>query len=651
MRLTTLGLGVFGLCAYAVLLSEARKGPAAIKNSWTDRVLEANGLSRRRLGERGIVYLAVGPGAVAKAFRSGRSARRWNSKSVGILLVTDSIGKGSVSAWNVPLFDVVIDVGKSSGKMKYEDMEEYEGFRAKSPNSRRRTAASAKKSARRQQLSTRAFSLKRLRILKVRTLMMGLRLYETIIFLDTDTAACAPFDSLFRNSDADVSFVKIPGSTPHNNDLLQETYKVPENFPEANTGVLVIKNSSKAQGLLTKWNAAYHSLAQSEGNLMDQPAFRVALYTSDVTFAALEREYNCRGRDRKTKKALPLACGGLLPEDSECAVLHSHDLTPDNAEGPFGLPNFYLLPEGDERRSAYKTAPAIFLHIPKAAGNSVKQLFVKQVLLEQRSKQQGQNQQQGKLEQSLHIDTRRAWDQRPSKDALVMYGAFSFGACANHPIGKPCAHYVIFRDPVARIVSEFNYCNSKEVDFGDQCCTGRRGSGGMRGISTVAEWAEERGNFMLEHLIHLSPLDWAVREDDEDDWHRRDRDKKINPIETRRLREGPANAANLALALANLDNWFAIVGITERYSESLALFSYALTGTVMPSRVAMSVHTHNQNSASGGKNSTTLGNALDATTRDRIERAVEFDRRLYNAANALFDRQIAAFKAAGLDFV
>ena len=42
------------------------------------------------------------------------------------------------------------------------------------------------------------YALKRLRILKMRSLMLGLRLYEQILFLDTDTAVCASLGRVFE---------------------------------------------------------------------------------------------------------------------------------------------------------------------------------------------------------------------------------------------------------------------------------------------------------------------------------------------------------------------------------------------------------------------------------------------------------------------
>ncbi|KAJ8605306.1 hypothetical protein CTAYLR_002330 [Chrysophaeum taylorii] len=578
--------------------------------AWTKSILAANGLWGVPPQPRGVVYLAVGAGSLEKAIRSARSVRAWAS-DLGILLVSDSSGAARASK-DDGVFDLIVSAGAKSAKIQYEEVGEYEGFRDRGGIGLENEF-----------LSKRGLGLKRLRTLKVRSLMIGLRLFRTALFLDTDTAVCGSLEAVFGTRE-DVAFVTIPGGRAHAQELVARAYGVPESFPEANTGVLLIRNSSRTQRLLANWNVAYHTLAQRDDRLMDQPAFRAALFKSGATFGILDRKYNCRGRDRRRKEAIPLACGSKDDRFGRCVVIHSHAITPDPPD-PNGLPNFFL---SNVSADVYRNAPAVFLHIPKAAGNSVKQLFVKRVL-----RRRGRD-------RSLHIDTRRAWDSDLSgeqrSEAAVLYGAFSFGACATHPKG-PCAYYVIFRDPVARLLSEFKYCRA--VDFSDQCCAGRRGAAAMRRVLTLDDWAEEKGNFMLEHLLRLTPLDWGER----GSWRKQNPETRVNPIETRRRRDGPARHADLDLALANLDNWFAVVGLTKRYDDSLALFSYVLTGQVIPRSLVRSVHTHNQHSTN-----TSLS---PPNTTDRILRAVALDLQLYGAAEEIFDRQVSTFLSHGLNFI
>lgn len=54
----------------------------------------------------------------------------------------------------------------------------------------------------------------------------------------------------------------------------------------------------------------------------------------------------------------------------------------------------------------------------------------------------------------------------------------------------------------------------------------------------------------------------------------------VSPIGKRQRLNGYATRNDLLVVLHNLERWFAVVGISERYFDSLELFSYALTGLV-----------------------------------------------------------------------
>jgi hypothetical protein len=677
-------------------------------------VLVANKLLARAAAprERGVIYVAVGSTSLQKAFKSARSVRFTNAaRDIGSLLVTDSNGKAQTTRWASTVFDDIIDVGQKSAQLRFDEMHEFEGFKKKACEVDVGACANAETShesdnRRDERLSKSSMILKRLRILKVRTFMLGLQLYRTILFLDTDTVVCAPLGRLFEALDAPrtatldtkpshVAFVPVPKSHTHGHEVVSKVFDVPADFPEANTGVLVVRNASATKRLLANWNIAYHVLARHSSRLMDQPAFRVSLFRSAVGYRELPSSANCRGRNRHTKLAIPLACDGFRETSDrqasrygagrDCVILHSHELSIQNAKGPNGLPNFY----GDRAVSAIDTdfkhryglpdelttdndahtrglrsllvragalvdmsingslylhtsatakpadltywrAPTVFLHIPKAAGNSVKELFVKGFLKDQRG-----NQQKGSVKtQSLHIDTRRDWDldTKSKKMHAVLYGAFAFGACDSHS-QAPCAYYVVLREPAARIVSEHKYCHS--VNFEDQCCTGRRGAAYMRTLD-VTQWAEEKGSFMLEHFLRLAPEDWHhSNAETYVPWRQRNRETRVNPLETRRGREGVANAADLQFVVEHLEEWFAVIGITERFEESMSLFAFALTGKLIPRSLAGSVHTHNQN---------TTTSVIDLASLNRVNEAVKLDVGLYRAALALFDKQLAAFK-------
>jgi len=148
----------------------------------------------------------------------------------------------------------------------------------------------------------------------------------------------------------------------------------------------------------------------------------------------------------------------------------------------------------------------------------------------------------------------------------------------------------------------------------------------------IAQWAEEKGNFMLEHFLQLVPEDWyQISTNYYVPWRQRDRETRINPIENRRVREGPANIADLRFVEEHLEDWFAVIGITERFEESMMLFAFALTGESIPKNMVGSVHTHNQNTSVSG---------VDAKKIERVNAAVTLDTGLYHAAFSLFEKQL-----------
>jgi bifunctional ADP-heptose synthase (sugar kinase/adenylyltransferase) len=98
-------------------------------------------------------------------------------------------------------------------------------------------------------------------------------------------------------------------------------------------------------------------------------------------------------------------------------------------------------------------------------------------------------------------------------------------------------------------------------------------------------FASARGNVLLAHLAAPVTLaDFAFR-DDPFPWHARDPETRVPPIEVRRRRLGPPGAADLAAAKALLARRFAVVGLTERFDESMRAFAEVLAGAPLPASV------------------------------------------------------------------
>jgi hypothetical protein len=119
---------------------------------------------------------------------------------------------------------------------------------------------------------------------------------EEVLFLDSDTRICGPIGEIFDLLEA---FDLAAAHAPVRLDRRQPpslAARVPAAFPELNTGVLAFRRTAAVVRLLDRWRRLHLDVLHSVqgGTVGDQATFRVALYESDVRFAVLPPEYNCR---------------------------------------------------------------------------------------------------------------------------------------------------------------------------------------------------------------------------------------------------------------------------------------------------------------------------------------------------------------------
>jgi hypothetical protein len=111
--------------------------------------------------------------------------------------------------------------------------------------------------------------------------------YDRTIFLDTDTYLTSDVSEVFELLDEfDLAVAHNPSRNQWNDD-------VPKSFPQHNTGVIAFRKNGRSDELFEQWKEIYFS-GPTEKDQWDQPAFRKALYRSEVRFTVLTPEYNCR---------------------------------------------------------------------------------------------------------------------------------------------------------------------------------------------------------------------------------------------------------------------------------------------------------------------------------------------------------------------
>lgn len=200
------------------------------------------GSSSEQEPDRGVLYLAIGASYVDEARDSMRSLR--NHVDLPVAIVTDQTDS------DLSDFDHVI---KISGKKQVE---------------RKKGAGET--------------------WLWDTTIDPDWSPFSETLFLDTDTYICEDISEIFDVlEDHDIAVVK-----------LQWNYTV-DTIPEPrqrqyNTGVLAFRDSDATRQLFWNWSRIFEHRVKTQERPLDQPAFREAVYVTEVKVFELPRRYNIR---------------------------------------------------------------------------------------------------------------------------------------------------------------------------------------------------------------------------------------------------------------------------------------------------------------------------------------------------------------------
>jgi len=183
---------------------------------------------------RGVVYIASGPSYIRKAVRSANSVKR-NNPDLNVSLFTDDDIDPSV-------FDNVVQ-------------------------------------------SDRAIRERGDSILSEQHMV-----YDKNLYLDADTYVCQSVEELFDILERDnIAAAHNEARTWYHQDVYEQLEtNIPETFTEYNTGVVAYRRSSEVKELFKMWDDTHTELDYNR----NQPAFRVALYRSDIDVTTLPPEYN-----------------------------------------------------------------------------------------------------------------------------------------------------------------------------------------------------------------------------------------------------------------------------------------------------------------------------------------------------------------------
>ena len=222
---------------------------------------------------------------------------------------------------------------------------------------------------------------------------------------------------------------------------------------------------------------------------------------------------------------------------------------------------------------------------------------------------------------------------------LWLAGMYSL-SMASIPAARSCFWITSFREPVSRLMSAKFYCATRAKD---PLCGNHREAWFER--ASASEMARYWGNYGFNNLLLADAFRGKVARGTRPGPDRPPPEEKVWQRYRRELQGGDdprttAGAANLEMVLAGFDALFDAVVVLERFSESLALLERKVP---LPGRWTwqqLAARHHETHASEGHKAAEDA--ALAAARGDAaILAEVAGDARLYDAAVALFDRQIA----------
>ncbi|XP_074656599.1 uncharacterized protein LOC141909849 [Tubulanus polymorphus] len=230
------------------------------------------------------------------------------------------------------------------------------------------------------------------------------------------------------------------------------------------------------------------------------------------------------------------------------------------------LPNVFLHQSGG-RITTIGDKPVVFLHHPRAAGHAIYSCLEDMARAD------------GTLPMSRVFDAvgRADWDAATGqahaafRSRLRLHrGPYAFGICDDDKVRATCSYFAMLRDPFDRAVSSYRYCQGA---LGDEMCAAVNAN-----RVTLREWIVQQGSVLLRQLVFSSDIcrqgaslnvssEHVINKDRLPCWYRQKLSlDRLSVVDLRKTVDH---------VVENLERWFAVVGIYERFDESVRMFEHA----------------------------------------------------------------------------
>ena len=219
------------------------------------------------------------------------------------------------------------------------------------------------------------------------------------------------------------------------------------------------------------------------------------------------------------------------------------------------LGNYFLNGGGIQTNMAdYRTGAIVFLHQHRSAGsaftNCLSNISRTHNFVQSASFTSNKR---------YHFDNSLTFSQDHFERIKIITGQFSFGLCNTYK--RPCSSFTIFRDPLQSAMSSYEFCKSALED--EQCRVLNANTVSLR------DWILHHGSTTFNALSFNS--DWCKLEAGKTDnvpcWK-----QHKNQMDGLHFQE---RDNVLQYMIDNMENWFSMIGLFEKLSETVAMLENA----------------------------------------------------------------------------